>query len=43
MDVSVKGEYALRAVFDLAGRDAPRPVKIAEIAQRRKSRRSFWS
>ncbi len=34
MNVSVKGEYALRAVFDLACRESPQPVKIAEIAAR---------
>jgi len=34
MDVSVKGEYALRAVFDLAGRGGSEPVKIADIAAR---------
>lgn len=32
MEISVKSEYALRAVFDLAGRDTSKPVKIAEIA-----------
>ena len=36
MDVSVKGEYALRAVFDLAGRGGSDPVKIAEIAARQR-------
>ncbi|MBG99361.1 MAG: transcriptional regulator [Solibacterales bacterium] len=41
MDVSVKGEYALRAVFDLAGRDAPGPVKIADIAQRQEIPQKF--
>ena len=32
MDVSVKGEYALRAVFELCSRGASEPVKIADIA-----------
>jgi Rrf2 family transcriptional regulator, cysteine metabolism repressor len=30
----VKGEYALRAVFDLASQPAGHPIKIAEIARR---------
>jgi Rrf2 family protein len=34
MDMSVKGEYALRAVFELCSRASPEPVKIAEIAAR---------
>ena len=33
MDVSVKGEYALRAVFELCRRGQPQPVKIAKIAE----------
>lgn len=33
MDVSLKGEYALRAVFELACRGTPEPVKIARIAE----------
>jgi Rrf2 family cysteine metabolism transcriptional repressor len=41
MDVSVKGEYALRAVFDLAGRGDPDPVKIAEIAARQRIPQKF--
>ncbi len=41
MDVSVKGEYALRAVFDLACRDAPDPTKIAKIAERQKIPQKF--
>ena len=41
MDVSVKGEYALRAVFDLAGRDTAGPVKIAQIAQRQEIPQKF--
>lgn len=34
MEISVKSEYALRAVFDLACRDRSQPVKIADIAGR---------
>ena len=34
MNISVKGEYALRAVFDLATHPPGQPVRIAEIAQR---------
>ena len=41
MDVSVKGEYALRAVFDLAGRGGSDPVKIAEIAARQRIPQKF--
>ena len=41
MDLSVKSEYALRAVFDLAGRDVSRPVKIADIAQRQEIPQKF--
>ena len=41
MDVTVKGEYALRAVFDLARRDTSGPVKIAEIARRQEIPQKF--
>lgn len=34
MNVSVKGEYALRAVFELALRASSDPTKIADIATR---------
>ena len=34
MNVSVKGEYALQAIFDLAAQTGREPVKIAEIARR---------
>jgi Rrf2 family protein len=34
MNISVKGDYALKAVFDLAYQGKDRPVKIAEIAAR---------
>ncbi len=32
MEVSLKGEYALRAVFELCRRGQPEPVRIAKIA-----------
>src|SRR5512140_511478 len=34
MNISVKGEYALQAIFDLASQRQGEPVKIAEIARR---------
>src|SRR5215203_6238525 len=34
MNISVKGEYALHAVFDLALQTPGEPVKIADIARR---------
>ena len=34
MNISVKGAYALQAVFDLASQRAGEPVKIADIARR---------
>jgi Rrf2 family cysteine metabolism transcriptional repressor len=34
MNVSVKGEYALQAIFDLAAQPGREPVKIADIARR---------
>ncbi len=41
MNISVKGEYALKAIFDLAGQRSPEPVKIAEIARRQKIPQKF--
>ncbi len=41
MDVSVKGEYALRAVFELASRETTDPVKIAKIADSQKIPQKF--
>ena len=41
MDVSVKGEYALRAVFELASRETAEPVKIAKIAESQKIPQKF--
>ncbi len=34
MNISVKGEYALQAIFDLCSRPPGQPVKIADIANR---------
>jgi len=41
MHNSVKGEYALQAIFDLAGRRAGEPIRIADIAQRQKIPQKF--
>src|SRR6202162_573492 len=41
MNISVKGEYALQAIFDLASSGGPEPVKIAEIARRQKIPQKF--
>ncbi len=41
MNISVKGEYALQAIFDLASHGSPDPVKIAEIARRQKIPQKF--
>jgi Rrf2 family transcriptional regulator, cysteine metabolism repressor len=41
MNISVKGEYALQAIFDLASSSGPEPVKIAEIARRQKIPQKF--
>ena len=41
MIISVKTEYALQAVFDLAGQPAGDLVKIAEIATRQKIPQKF--
>jgi Rrf2 family transcriptional regulator, cysteine metabolism repressor len=41
MNISVKGEYALQAVFDLASQPAGVPVKIGEIAKRQKIPQKF--
>ena len=34
LNTSVKGEYALQAIFDLASQQSGEPVKIADIARR---------
>src|SRR5215475_4771227 len=41
MNSSVKGEYALQALFDLAAQRAGEPVKIADIARRQKIPQKF--
>ncbi|PWU02665.1 MAG: Rrf2 family transcriptional regulator [Terriglobia bacterium] len=41
MNISVKGEYALQAIFDLASQRPGEPVKIADIAQRQKIPQKF--
>ena len=41
MNVSVKGEYALEAIFDLATQPPSGLVKIADIARRRKIPQKF--
>src|SRR6266545_3946405 len=41
MNISVKGEYALQAIFDLASQTESEPVKIADIARRQKIPQKF--
>ena len=41
MNVSVKGEYALQAIFDLTVYSGKGPVKIADIAKRQKIPQKF--
>ena len=41
MNISVKGEYALQAIFDLAMQAPGEPVKIADIARRQKIPQKF--
>ncbi len=41
MNISVKGEYALHAIFDLAAHTSGEPVKIAEISKRQKIPQKF--
>ena len=41
MNVSVKGTYALQAIFDLALEHSGDPVKIADIARRQKIPQKF--
>src|SRR3954447_9220950 len=41
MNVSVKGEYALQAIFDLALHGGKEPVRIADIARRRQIPQKF--
>ena len=41
MNISVKGEYALQAIFDLASQPGREPVKISEIARRQQIPQKF--
>src|ERR1700680_5048231 len=41
MNISVKTEYALHAIFDLAGQPQGAPVKIADIARRQNIPQKF--
>jgi|SRR5271157_710364 len=41
MNISVKGEYAMQAIFDLASQTPGEPVRIADIARRQKIPRKF--
>jgi Rrf2 family transcriptional regulator, cysteine metabolism repressor len=41
MNISVKGEYALQAILDLAMSTSGGPVKIADIARRQKIPQKF--
>src|SRR5436189_4661887 len=41
MNISVKSEYALQAIFDLATQPPGEPVKIADIARRQKIPQKF--
>jgi Rrf2 family cysteine metabolism transcriptional repressor len=41
MNISVKSEYALRAIFDLSMSPTTEPVKIADIAKRQKIPQKF--
>ena len=41
MNISVKGEYALQALFDLALQTKGEPVKIGDIARRQKIPQKF--
>jgi Rrf2 family transcriptional regulator, cysteine metabolism repressor len=41
MNISVKGEYALQAIFDLAANSRSQPIKIADIARRQQIPQKF--
>lgn len=41
MNISVKGEYALQAILDLATVASPTPVRIADIARRQQIPQKF--
>src|SRR5438552_14865468 len=41
MNISIKGEYALQAIFDLCSQPPGQPVKIADIDRRQKIPQKF--
>src|SRR5262244_4580330 len=41
MNISVKSDYALQAIFDLASQAQSDPIKIADIAKRQKIPQKF--
>jgi Rrf2 family cysteine metabolism transcriptional repressor len=41
MNISVKGEYALQAIFDLSSQKPGEPIKIADIARRQRIPQKF--
>ena len=41
MNISVKGEYALHAIFDLSLQKPGEPIKIADIARRQRIPQKF--
>ncbi len=41
MNISVKGQYALQAIYDLASQRPGEPVKIADIAHRQRIPQKF--
>src|SRR5579859_2048475 len=41
MNISVKGEYALHAIFDLSLQKGGEPIKIADIARRQQIPQKF--
>src|SRR6266581_1550078 len=41
LNISVKGEYALQALFDLASQKPGEPVRIADVAGRQKIPQKF--
>lgn len=41
MNISVKGEYALQAIFDLACQHSGEPIRIADIARRQRIPQKF--
>lgn len=41
MNISVKGEYALQAIFDLSMQPSGEPIKIADVARRQKIPQKF--